>query len=90
MTFAFIDGHKSQGLVRLMCDTLEVSTAGYYAWRERPPRFAEQRRDALVVLIRSVHSDAKARYGSPRIHAELVARGNDCCVNTVVKLMRDK
>ena len=88
MTFAFIDDHKSQGLVRLMCDTLEVSTAGYYAWRERPPSFAEQRRDALVLLIRGVHSDVKGRYGSPRIHAELVARGNDCCVNTVAKLMR--
>ena len=89
MTFAFIDGHRGQWPVRLMCDTLEVSTAGYYAWRERPPSFAEQRRDALVVLIRSVHADVKARYGSPRIHAELVARGTDCCLNTVAKLMRD-
>ena len=88
MTFAFIDDHKSQWPVRLMCDTLEVSTAGYYAWRERPPSFAEQRRDALVVLIRGVHSDVKARYGSPRIHAELAARGTDCCLNTVAKLMR--
>ncbi len=89
MTFAFIDDHRGRWPVRLMCDTLDVSTAGYYAWRERPPSFTERRRDALVVLIRSVHSDVKARYGSPRIHAELVARGNDCCVNTVAKLMRD-
>ena len=89
MTFAFIDDHRGRWPVRLMCDTLEVSTAGYYAWRERPPSFAERRRDALVVLIRGVHSDVKARYGSPRIHAELVARGHDCCVNTVAKLMHD-
>jgi putative transposase len=89
MTFRFIEGHKDRWPVRLMCDTLDVSTAGYYAWRERPPSFAEQRRDALVVLIRDVHSDVKARYGSPRVHAELVARGNDCCVNTVAKLMHD-
>ena len=89
MTFAFIDDHQGRWPVRLMCETLEVSTAGYYAWRERPPSFSEQRRDALVVLIRSVHSEVRACYGSPRIHAELVARGNDCCVNTVAKLMRD-
>ena len=89
MTFAFIDDHKEVWPVRLMCDTLEVSKAGYYSWCERPPSFAEQRRDALVVLIRAVHCDVKGRYGSPRIHAELAARGHDCSVNTVAKLMRD-
>jgi len=30
----------------------------------------------------------KARYGSPRLHAELLARGQTCCENTVAKLMR--
>lgn len=89
MTFAFIDDHREQWPVRVMCDALDVSAAGYYAWRERPPGFARQRREALVGLIRGVHADVKARYGSPRIHAELAARGHDCCVNTVAKLMRD-
>lgn len=89
MTFAFIDEHKDRWPVRLMCGALDVSTAGYYAWRERPPSFARRRRDALVVLIREVHADVKARYGSPRIHAELGARGHECSVNTVAKLMRD-
>ena len=90
MTFAFIDDHKGQWPVRVMCDTLDVSTAGYYSWRERPPSFAQQRRDALVVLIRGVHADVKGRYGSPRVHAELVARGQGCCLNTVAKLMHDQ
>ncbi len=36
MTFRFIEGHREQWPVRLLCDTLEVSTAGYYAWRDRP------------------------------------------------------
>jgi putative transposase len=30
----------------------------------------------------------KARYGSPRMHAELVARGHRCSANVVAKLMR--
>jgi transposase InsO family protein len=49
----------------------------------------QQRRDTLLVEIRAIHAQFKARYGSPRIHAELVARGQDCCVNTVAKLMRE-
>jgi putative transposase len=89
VTFRFIDDHKDQWPVRLMCDTLDVSTAGYYAWRERPASFQEQRREALLVLIQVVHSEVKQRYGSPRIHAELAARGHNCCVNTVAKVMHD-
>ncbi len=89
MTFRFIDEHRDQWPVRLLCETLEVSPAGYYAWRERPVSAQQQRRDTLLVEIRAVHAEVKARYGSPRIHAELVARGQDCCVNTVAKLMRE-
>jgi putative transposase len=89
MTFRFIDDHKDQWPVRLLCQALEVSPAGYYAWRRRPPSAREQRRETLVVEIRAIHAEVKARYGSPRIHAELCARGQDCCVNTVAKLMRD-
>src|SRR5437660_10648590 len=89
MTFRFIDEHKDRWPVRLLCQTLEVSPAGYYAWRRRPPSASEQRREVLVVEIRAIHAEVKARYGSPRIHAELNARGRDCCVNTVAKLMHD-
>jgi transposase InsO family protein len=89
MTYRFIDAHLSQWPVRLLCQTLEVSPAGYYAWRQRPRRAQEQRHDTLLVEIRAIHAEVKARYGSPRIHKELVARGHACCVNTVAKLMRD-
>jgi len=67
---------------------LGVSPGGYYGWRRRPTSPRHRRRDALVVAIKAVHAEAKARYGSPRIHAELAARGETCCVNTVARLMR--
>jgi len=89
VTYRFIDQHKEQWPVRLLCETLEVSAAGYYAWRQCPRPTRQQRRDALVVEIRAVHAEFRARYGSPRIHAELAARGHGCCVNTVAKLMRE-
>ena len=89
MTYRFIDQHKDRWPVRLLCQTLEVSPAGYYAWQQRPRSEQQQRRDTLVVQMRTLHAEFKARYGSPRLHKELVARGHDCCVNTVAKLMRD-
>jgi putative transposase len=87
--FSFIQAHQEVWPVTVLCDTLGVSPAGFYAWRQRPLSVQEQRRDALVVHIQGIHSEVKQRYGSPRIHAELQARGHDCCVNTVAKLMHD-
>jgi transposase InsO family protein len=72
-----------------MCQTLAVSPAGYYAWRGRPRSPRQQRRDTLLVAIRAIHAEVKERYGSPRMHAELQARGQACCINTVAKVMRD-
>jgi len=88
MSYRFIDQHREQWPVRWLCQTLEVSPAGYYAWRRCPRSAGEQRRHILLVEIRAIHAQFKACYGSPRIHAERVARGHDCCVNTVAKLMR--
>jgi putative transposase len=89
MTFRFIEAHQDQWPVRLLCETLEVSPAGYYAWRQRPRSAQQQRQDALLMEMRAIHVEFKARYGSPRMHKELVARGHACCVNTVARLMHD-
>lgn len=89
MTYRFIQSHQETWPVRVMCETLEVSPAGFYAWLRRPPSFQEQRREALLALIQGIHAEVKQRYGSPRIHAALAAQGEACSVNTVAKLMRD-
>ena len=89
MIFPFIEEHRDVWPVRVMCETLGVTTQGFYAWLSRPKSDQEQRRDALLVEIRAVHVEMKERYGSPRIHAELQANGVPCCVNTVAKLMHD-
>lgn len=88
MKYRFIGEHRSQWPVRLMCRVLQVSPGGYYTWRDRPASAGQQRREALAGDIQAIHQEVKERYGSPRLHAELVARGQRCCVNTVAKLMR--
>jgi putative transposase len=87
--FAFIEQHQHTWPIRLLCDTLGVSFQGFYAWRARPQSEQQRRRDQLLVEIRAVHAEFKQRYGSPRIHAELQARGLACSENTVARLMHD-
>jgi putative transposase len=88
MKYSFIRGNSSCFPVRLMCRVLGVSSAGYYAWIDREPSSADQRRDELAQEIRTAHADVKRRYGSPRMHAELNARGHACSLNTVAKIMK--
>ena len=75
MRFRFIEDCHADYPVTLLCDVLGVSPAGYYAWCSR----SESRRSAancdLVDDNRRVHHDTRGRYGSPRIHVELKARG---------------
>lgn len=70
-----------------MCDALEVSASGYYAWLKRddgpPPRHR-----MLADAIARIQAEVRGRYGSPRMTAELKARGHACSENTVAKIMR--
>jgi putative transposase len=72
-----------------MCSALEVCEAGYYAWARRTPSAAARRRETLVAAIEVIHAEVKGRYGSPRMAAELTARGHPCSENTAAKLMRE-
>jgi putative transposase len=67
---------------------LEVSRAGYYAWRARPlcERVKENR--WLRERIRQIHQEVRGRYGSPRVHQELRALGIACGKHRVARLMR--
>src|SRR3954451_24537056 len=89
MRYDFVERHRGRWPVRLMCRVLAVSPGGYYDWRGRPESPRTARREALGGALKEVHGEVKARYGSPRIHAELVARGEPCGVNTVARLMRE-
>src|SRR5262245_8460907 len=89
LIFAWIEERRDEWPVARMCRALGVSRSGYYAWRARKPSAAEVRREELTERVQEIHAEVKGRYGSPRIHAELVARGHECCVNFVAKLMRE-
>jgi putative transposase len=88
MRYGFVEAHRDRRPVRTTCRVPAVSPGGSSDWRGRPASDGARRREALVAAIRAVHGEVKARYGSPRAHAESVARGLRGTVNTVAELMR--
>ena len=65
MRFRFIDEHRRTFPVRVMCEVLEVSAAGYYAWRRRPESSRTAASRELLEEIRRVAA-RRSRRGRPR------------------------
>jgi transposase InsO family protein len=88
LRFGWIHQQREQFEVSVMCDVLQVSRSGYYAWVSRAPSVRRLRQEELIGQIFQVHEQSQGTYGSPRVHAELVGQEIDVCVNTVAKLMK--
>jgi putative transposase len=89
MRFTFIQSHARIFHIATMCRVLEVSRAGYYAWRARP--LCDRVRDdrVLTAKIREIQKQVKASYGSPRTHQELKGLGFKCGRHRVARVMRE-
>lgn len=70
-----------------LCQVLDVSASGYYAWRQRPISQQAQSNAVLLEKIRQVHQASRNTYGSPRVHAELKECGYRCNEKRVARLM---
>ena len=88
MKFAWIALEKATFPVVALCRNLRVTTSGFYAWRGRPDsdHTVEDRR--LQVLIRASFEASKHRYGSPRIHEDLIELHEQVSRKRVVRLMQ--
>ena len=88
MTFALIDECRDQWPVAWLCDALDVSPAGYYAWRDRPTSAAQRRREEVFDAMTEIHAEVRQCYGSPRMAVELNNRGIPVSENFVAGLMK--
>lgn len=74
--------------VAFMCEILEVSLSGYYAWRKRDTRGRETKELALVRKIEEIHQGSRGTYGSPRVLRVLKGLGESCNKSKVERLMK--
>jgi putative transposase len=71
-----------------MCRNLDVSKAGYYAWRRREETDRSRRDAELLAQIRRVYIDNRRLYGRPRIHKELRKDGIRVSGKRLARLMQ--
>lgn len=85
-----VDQHREDYSVELLCDTLQVSSSGYYKWlnRQDTPTPRQQERERLLQRILEIFQDMYEAYGSPRMYEQLRKEGFTCSKRTVEELMR--
>ncbi len=89
MRFEFVRAEKATYPVTVLCDALDVSRSGFYAWQARPPSSRAQDDARLIVEVRAAHARSRGRYGSPRVHRALRKNGVRVGEKRVARLMRE-
>ena len=87
--FAWIDAEKAEFPITKLCQYLQVSPSGFYAARGRPESARTQTDLRLRVLVRASFDESHQRYGSPRIHEDLIEQGERVSRKRVIRLMQE-
>jgi len=88
LRYQFIRSNERQFSVQRMCEVLEVSRSGYYAWDGRKPSARAKANRELLEHIEQVHEDSRECYGAYKVWRELVAQGISCGRHRVARLRR--
>jgi putative transposase len=87
--FRFIVAEKAEHSITILCRCLRVTRSGFYAWQRRPESTHARDDRRLKVLVRASFEESTHRYGSPRIHEDLIEQHEHVSRKRVVRLMRE-
>ena len=90
MRFRFIATEKAHHALSRLCRCLRVTRSGFYAWQGRPESARAKRDRQLKVLVQASFAASKGRYGSPRIHEDLLAQDEHVSRKRVIRLMHEE
>lgn len=85
--YPFIKGKSSELPVEKMCQFLDISRSGYYAWLERPPSKRKLEDAKILELIKQSHRESDGIYGLDKIHRD-VKEHQPCGRKRVYRLMK--
>ena len=89
LKFKFIQEHRQEFNLEIMCRVLEVNKSGYYAWRKRAESNRSKERKILTEKIKTEYATSRNTYGSRRIHACLLEHNVLCSRPRVASIMRE-
>ncbi len=67
---------------------MHVSKSGFYHWKNSPMSTRSKQNYYILLQIIKIYRKSFKRYGSPKIHRELVSNGIECSVNRVARIMQ--
>ena len=87
MKFGFVARHRGAWPVQLLCEVLDVSRSGFYAWLTRP-RSRHGQMDAVIgQQIRLSFLDSDRTYGARRVWRDVLEAGVACGLHRIERLM---
>ena len=88
MKFGFVAKHRGIWPVRLLCETLDVSRSGFYAWASRPPSARARSDERVGALVKTSFLSSDRTYGARRVWHDVLADGIACGLHRIERLMR--
>jgi len=85
--YRFMNDHRHEHTVSLMCRVLQVARAGFYAWLHRPTSDHAKEDARLLDLIRDSYVGSHGVYGARRVFGDLREAGESCGLHRVERLM---
>jgi putative transposase len=80
--------HQAEFAIGLLCEVLQVSRSGYYAWLNRSASPRKQKNEELNVKMRVIFKENREVYGYRRLRSALLMQGETVNYKRVRKLMQ--
>lgn len=88
MRYAFIQAHRQEFRITRLCDALQVSRSGFYAWHGRPESQRAQQNRALLTHMQKLHQQTREAYGARKMWHLLKQEGHVCGRHRIARLRR--
>lgn len=75
--------------IKMMCNLFQVSRSSYYAFKSHQPSQRNQENKLLKKRIMISYLASSKRYGTPKIHKDLLEKGQQISEKRVQKLMTE-
>jgi putative transposase len=86
--YRFMNEHRHEFAITLMCRVLRVARAGFYQWLHQPESERAKEDERLLGLIRDSYAASHGVYGARRVFGDLREAGESCGLHHVERLMR--